>query len=116
VDLESSTGLSGHELNLVALLSAWGPTSVKVLVAELAVPRSTMTAIVDRLQARELVNRQPNPLDRRSVILEATPSAQDALLRYRDGMQSFVDHLEAVLAPDEQEHLVRLTRKIAESL
>ena len=116
VDLESSTGLSGRELDLVALLSASGPTSVKSLVADLGVPRSTMTAIVDRLEARELVRRLPNPQDRRSVILEATPSAIQALLRYREGMLGFVEHVESVLDEDEQAELTRLIEKLDASL
>ncbi|HEB89584.1 MAG TPA: MarR family transcriptional regulator [Deltaproteobacteria bacterium] len=115
VDLESSTGLSGRELDLVALLSASGPTSVKSLVADLGLPRSTMTAIVDRLQARHLVKRRPNPEDRRSVILEATPSALDALLRYREGMESFTEHIQEVLSDEEQTQFVRLMQKMAHS-
>ncbi len=114
-DIESSTGLSGRELDLVALLNAKGPTSVKSLVADLNLPRSTMTAIVDRLQDRGLVKRLPNPQDRRSVILEATPTAIDALLRYRDGMKGFVAHLEAVLDERERTQLASLIHKVAGS-
>jgi len=116
VDIESSTGLSGRELDLVALLTASGPTSVKSLVADLGLPRSTMTAIVDRLEARGLVNRLPNPQDRRSVILQATPVAFDALLRYREGMKTFAQHLEGLLEDEEQDQLARLIEKIANSL
>ena len=115
VDLESSTGLSGRELDLVALLGSSGPTSVKSLVVDLGLPRSTMTAIVDRLEARGLIKRHPNPHDRRSVILEATPSASEALLHYRDGMLSLIAHLKAVLGRDEQEQFTNLIRKIDES-
>ncbi len=116
VDIESSTGLSGRELDLIALLTESGPTSVKSLVADLGLPRSTMTAIVDRLEARGLVNRLPNPEDRRSVILQATPVAFDALLRYREGMKTFAKHLEGLLEDDEQSQLIRLIEKIAASL
>ena len=116
VDIESSTGLSGRELDLIALLSSAGPTSVKSLVADLGLPRSTMTAIVDRLEARGLVNRLPNTEDRRSVILRATPIAFDALLRYREGMKAFARHLEDLLEDDEQKQLMRLIEKIASSL
>jgi DNA-binding MarR family transcriptional regulator len=115
VDLESSTGLSGRELDLVALVVSSGPTSVKSLVADLGLPRSTMTAIVDRLEARGLIKRLPNPQDRRSVILEATPSALEALLRYQDGMLDFAQHLRAILGQEEQAQLIHLIQKIDES-
>jgi DNA-binding MarR family transcriptional regulator len=114
-DLESSTGLSGRELDLVALLGSSGPSSIKSLVADLGLPRSTMTAIVDRLEDRGLIKRLPNPQDRRSVILEATPSASDALLRYHDEMLGFAEHLRAVLGQAEQDQLIRLIQKLDES-
>jgi DNA-binding MarR family transcriptional regulator len=112
MNLESSTGLSGRELDLVALLNASGQTSIKSLVADLELPRSTMTAIVDRLEARGLVKRLPNPLDRRSVILEATPSANAALLHFRKEMMALVQHLKAVLSENEQTQLTSLILKI----
>jgi DNA-binding MarR family transcriptional regulator len=115
-DIESSTGLSGRELDLVALLSTAGPTSVKSLVADLGLPRSTMTAVVDRLEARGLVKRLPNLEDRRSVILEATPTALEALVKYREGIRGFVEHLKGVLNGEEERQLIRLIEKIAGSL
>lgn len=115
IDLESSTGLFGRELDLVALLTSGGPTSVKSLVADLGLPRSTMTAIVDRLQERGLVNRHPNPQDRRSVVLEATPAAEEALRRYQAGLLNLVDHIKKVLRDDEQDEFTRLVGKMADT-
>jgi len=115
IDLEMSTGLFGRELDLVALLTAGGPTSVKSLVADLGLPRSTMTAIVDRLQERELVTRHPNPQDRRSVVLAATPAAEDALQRYHEGMMGLVEHIKKVLPDNEQDEFTRLVRKMADT-
>jgi len=115
VDLESSTGLFGRELDLVAILTASGPTSVKSLVADLGLPRSTMTAIVDRLESRGLVTRHPNPLDRRSIVLEATPAAFEALKRYHEGMMGLVDHIKAVLPEADQEEFTRLVSRMADT-
>ena len=115
IDLESSTGLFGRELDLVALLTASGPTSVKSLVIDLGLPRSTMTAIVDRLQSRGLVTRHPNPQDRRSIVLEATPAAFEALRRYHEGMMGLVDHIKHVLPEAERDEFTRLVRKMADT-
>jgi DNA-binding MarR family transcriptional regulator len=116
VDLETATGLSGRELDLVALLTASGPTSVKSLVADLQLPRSTMTAIVDRLEERGLVLRHPNPSDRRSVVLESTPRAAEALIRYRDGILTLVEHIKRVLSEDEAQSFAKSIQKVSESL
>ena len=115
MDLETSTGLVGRELDLVALLTASGPTSVKSLVADLGLPRSTMTAIVDRLEERGLLVRHPNPDDRRSVILEATPQAGNALKHYQVGMLGLVRHLAKVLDDAEQDDFTRLVEKMADT-
>lgn len=115
VDLESSTGLVGRELDLIALLTASGPTSVKSLVADLGLPRSTMTAIVDRLQNRGLLERHPNPQDRRSVMLEATPAAAEALSHYRQGMLSLVNHIKQALTEVERDEFTRLVAKMADT-
>jgi DNA-binding MarR family transcriptional regulator len=114
LDLESTTGLAGRELDLVALLTSSGPTSVKSLVADLGLPRSTMTAIVDRLQERGLVIRHPNPEDRRSVVLEATPAAHEALRRYHEGMMGLVEHIKKALTESEVAELDRLIQKFAD--
>lgn len=115
INLEVSTGLFGRELDLLALLTSSGPTSVKSLVADLVLPRSTMTAIVDRLQERGLVNRHPNPQDRRSVVLEATPAAFEALKRYQAGLLNVVEHTKKVLSQDEQAEFTRLLTKMSDS-
>jgi len=114
IDLESTTGLANRELNLLSMLTMAGPTSVKSLVADLALPRSTMTAIVDRLQARGLVRRLPNPEDRRSVILEATDHAVHALDAYTQGLQQLVEHTVSTLDDQEQAQLVRLVARLAQ--
>ena len=75
-----------------------------------------MTAIVDRLEERGLVLRLPNPADRRSVILEATAGASDALVRYRDGIEGLVEHIKHVLSDEEESVFAHLTQKIADTL
>ena len=116
LDLESTTGLSGRELDLVSLLCEHGPMSVKSLVIDLKLPRSTMTALVDRLEERGLVIRQRNPEDRRSIILEATPSAHDALVRYREGMIPLVELVETSLPKSDCDELARLIDQLATTL
>lgn len=116
VDLESATGLTGRELDLVALLTESGPTSVKSLVADLRIPRSTMTAIADRLEERGLVLRHPNPSDRRSVVLESTALARESLLQYRKGVSTLVEHIRKILDDDEAEALAVSINKIENSL
>ncbi|MBW2425217.1 MAG: MarR family transcriptional regulator [Deltaproteobacteria bacterium] len=112
-DLESASGLSGRELDLISLLCQLGPTSVKDLVADLRLPRSTMTAVVDRLEKRGLVTRRPNPQDRRSIVLDATPTAADALERYRKGVHVFVEHFVSQLSEEDRGALAGIVHQLA---
>ena len=112
-DLESASGLSGRELDLISQLCQLGPTSVKDLVADLRLPRSTMTAVVDRLEDRGLVTRQPNPRDRRSIVLDATPTAADALERYRKGVHVFAESFANRLSEEDRVALVRIVDQLA---
>jgi DNA-binding MarR family transcriptional regulator len=59
------SGLTGAQLNVVSLVGTRGPLTVSELSRELELGQSTISGIVDRLQARGIVQRQPNPADRR---------------------------------------------------
>jgi DNA-binding MarR family transcriptional regulator len=57
------------------------------VAAHLQVSRSNVTGIVTRLERKGLVERQPDPRDRRAVVLALTPLAQrinDALREARE--------------------------------
>jgi DNA-binding MarR family transcriptional regulator len=59
------SGLTGAQLNVVSLLGTRGPLTLSELSRELAIGHSTVSGIVDRLQARGIVQRQADPKDRR---------------------------------------------------
>lgn len=66
-------GLSQGEAHLLAELHEAGPSSVGALHRAFAHRRSTLTGILDRLEARGLVRRRVSPHDRRSFVVELTP-------------------------------------------
>jgi DNA-binding MarR family transcriptional regulator len=60
--------------------------------------------------------RHPNPADRRSVVLEATPKAGEALLRYRSGIRHFVDDIATILSDEERDAFTSSIQKIADTI
>jgi len=62
-DLATHTGLGPLELAVLARLVLHGPTSAKILNADLSLPRSTMSAVGTRLESQGLVRRQLHPED-----------------------------------------------------
>ena len=75
-----------------------------------------MTAIVDRLVERDLVVRRPNPEDRRSILLQATPEAGHALRAYREGIAHFLDQASKTLGDEELRVFLDATERLAERL
>jgi DNA-binding MarR family transcriptional regulator len=76
----------GHRIDLtpaerrsLAMLVA-GPQPPSVLAAGVGLTRSAMTALVDRLAARGLVERQRCAQDRRQVLVHATDRARSEVM------------------------------------
>ncbi len=104
-------GLTTSAFSILARLTLEGPVSVKELVADLSVPASTMTALVDRLDEKGLVQRRPDPSDRRSVQLEATRAAAGALLESTAGFERVAAQMLTALSEREREDLLHLLRR-----
>lgn len=68
-------GLSGTERKLLDVLARTGPATAGRLAAETGLTSGAITGIVDRLVRAGYARRQPNPADRRSVIVSRVPSA-----------------------------------------
>jgi MarR family transcriptional regulator, organic hydroperoxide resistance regulator len=51
--------------------------SLKALADELSVNASTMTGIIDRMSAKELVERRPDPTDRRALAVFLLPKGRE---------------------------------------
>jgi DNA-binding MarR family transcriptional regulator len=66
-------GVSQAEAHLLAQLGEAGPSSVGELHEAFAHRRSTLTSILDRLEARGLVRRELRQDDRRSFLVTLTP-------------------------------------------
>ena len=72
--------LSLPQYRVLAFL-AEGSAAASALAGKLAVSRPSVTALVDGLVGRELVERAANPSDRRRVDHRLTPAGRRVLLR-----------------------------------
>jgi DNA-binding MarR family transcriptional regulator len=75
-------GLESWEFDVLAALRRAGPPyqlSPGKLLKETLVTSGTMTNRVDRLAARGLVERLPDPGDRRGVLVQLTPAGRDGV-------------------------------------
>lgn len=112
---ERGEGLSWPQRLLLRHLSCHGPTHPHVLASELGVTRSTLTGLLDVLEARGYVGRLPNREDRRTLWVDITPSGRQALQRYEEQRQRRI--LRALMALDvaEADALARFLEKLVEA-
>ena len=64
--------LSAAETNALACFAGRPARTVRELVAATGQRPSTLTGVLDRLERRGLVERRPNPADRRSIAIHLT--------------------------------------------
>jgi len=103
-------GLTHAALNALAVIEgAGGRLPAGEVSARMHITTATMTSVLDTLERNGHVVRQPNPKDRRSVLVDITPSAQAVLDRLLpevqlaarsvfgalddDALRSLLDHL-----------------------
>jgi DNA-binding MarR family transcriptional regulator len=61
------SGLTAAQVSVISLLGTRGATTLGELSRELELSHSTVSGIIDRLQAKGLVDRRTSPNDRRYV-------------------------------------------------
>jgi DNA-binding MarR family transcriptional regulator len=89
------SGLTAAQVSVISLLGTNGAMTLGELSRELELSHSTVSGIVDRLQAKDLVDRKPSPDDRRYVQISlAQHVASQAPALADDGP---IGRLEAVL-------------------
>jgi DNA-binding MarR family transcriptional regulator len=99
----ASVGLSATEFNALMLIGDELGITPKQIAVELDITTGAVTAMTDRLVAADLIRREPNPNDRRSLLLHLTEtghSARDAMFgEYYRAMAAAVDAAPELLAP-----------------
>lgn len=54
-----------------------GPITPGQIGARLAMPSGSVTALIDRLEAKRFIERRKNPTDRRGYLVALSPAAED---------------------------------------
>ena len=99
---------------LAALRRAGAPYELSPgrLLRETLVTSGTMTNRVDRLEARGLVERLPDPKDRRGVLVRLTDAGRSTVEGALEGLLSRERDLLTGLGPDDQRQLATLLRSL----
>lgn len=101
------------QFGVVVLIGTNEGLSQSELGEALGIDRSTMVAVIDRLQARGLVVRAPSKRDRRSYALRLSPAGRAFVDAMIPSVRAHEDAIAANLTPDEKADLIRLLGKVA---
>ncbi|MET7472869.1 MarR family transcriptional regulator [Streptomyces sp. NPDC005648] len=102
--------LTGAQARLLSLLSLQ-PLPMRKLAQKLKCEPSNVTGIVDRLESRGLVERRPDPADRRVKLAAATEEGRRVARELRDGLRFAREPL-AGLSDEERLGLRDLLRRM----
>ncbi len=108
-------GITPVQLQALAVL-AGGDMRMRELARRLGLATSTVTRLVDRLEAAGLAERRRERPDRRSVLVGLSGAGRDALHAVRGRLRALVHELVSGLAPHERGDLLRLLAKAGTAL
>ena len=89
--------LSVQQLQTLTVIRHHGTVSITELASLMGVSPPSASAMVDRLVEKKLLTREPDPSDRRKVVVRVTPVFEGAAEQVEAGvMQTFVDLVEKI--------------------
>ena len=108
------TPAQGRVLRTVARSAA--PPRMGEVAAQLHIAPRSLTDLVDPLEEAGLLQRLPDPDNRRSLLLRVTPRGADVLGELRRRSHRTAVEAFAVLAADERATLLSLLRRVEDAL
>ena len=103
--------LSPAQCHLLHLMQPAQPIPMGRIAEALACDASNVTGLVDRLESRGLVRRQPSAEDRRVKVLELTPAGARLRATVLERMTEPPESLDR-LSTDEQRALVKILQRL----
>ncbi len=105
-------GLGFSDFAVLEVLLHKGPTPVNEIGRRVRLTSGSITAAIDRLERKALVERQGDPADRRTRMVHLTPAGRNLI------SSAFADHAEAMeratagLTPEERAQASALLKKL----
>ncbi|UBU15515.1 MarR family winged helix-turn-helix transcriptional regulator [Nonomuraea gerenzanensis] len=109
-----AAGLRRYHYSLLAALAEFGPASQAALGRRTGIDRSDIVAAVNELAERGLVERSPDPDDRRRNVITVTAAGGRQLEELDRLLSGAQDELLASLNVAEREQLISLLTRVAD--
>jgi DNA-binding MarR family transcriptional regulator len=110
-----SSQVTPGQFGVLALIQANPGLNQSELGEAMGIDRSTVVAVIDRLEARGIVERRPSPHDRRSNALRLSAAGETLFVEVRELVKAHDRDLARDLSADEQAKLLSLLSRIADA-
>ena len=104
------------DFSLLMLVAEHGALAPKRLVALLSLSAPKLSMVLDRMQARDLIERRPDPTDRRSVQVRLTASGAKLAKSLEPVARRMEQGLKKRLSAADHAALIALLRRLADGL
>ncbi|GAD86232.1 MarR family winged helix-turn-helix transcriptional regulator [Nocardia asteroides] len=108
----AAAGARGYHYRLLATLAETGPASQAELGRRSGIHVSDMVATINELAEDDLVERAPDPADRRRNIISLTSAGTRQLRRLEKQLADAQDELLAPLSPAQRRQLTTLLTRL----
>jgi DNA-binding MarR family transcriptional regulator len=107
-----AAGVRGYHYRLLASLDEFGPASQAALGRSTGIDRSDVVAALNELADKRLIERAPDPDDRRRNVITITSEGTAQLRRLDAVLSEIQEELLAPLSEDERDQLTHLLAKL----
>lgn len=112
----SGLGVTAGEARTLAHAARAGPVRQSVLAERMGVEAMTLSVFLGRLEARGLVERRPDPGDRRAKLVSLTLRADAVLAESAKAAAAVRSRASSTLEADEWERLLATLKEIRRNL
>lgn len=114
--LAKNAALTNSQLIVLQILGEEGEATAGAIATRIALSQATVTSLLDRLEARDLVRRRRGDTDRRRVWVELTPAGRTMLDQLPSSLQTLFQSEFDQLADWEQAWIVAALERVAAML
>jgi len=110
-------GLSHAALNALAVIEGEGqPMLTGEVAARMHITSGTVTSLLDNLERKHYIVRSSDRDDRRRVLVDITPAAQEVLDRALPAIQQVARQLVERICPERQQLLLDILEEIRQAV
>jgi DNA-binding MarR family transcriptional regulator len=105
-------GLGLTDMQMLHMLQLYGPSTPSRLARWTGLSSGGITVALDRLEKAGYLRREPNPADRRSLLITLVPARLRKLAAMYEGVENETRRLLAMLPQSDLEAVVRFFEKL----